>query len=564
MNNTNDKRRGDKKYKYLKRLSPIFTVAIVIIGILFWYKYSTRQAIINGVSALETHLKSNDYFMYKPPVERHWGVGTIFRMVEGKPFWVMESAEVLGDVIPVQDRAAISDLVVNGNFAADGVAVIESLLNTELSLNQDLKIQIKFHNPVVIRVSGSKLKKRLEKIEALQKHLRRQSGLHVITEALRVEKIAYILETGERSNVDVSIPKNDAIKLINANFDVEAKNRFSTNYPLYVGYKASKLETIATALGGEGEISLYPLEKDDIDKIYENSFNFSLGSDFDVYGLLIGLGNYYSSKRIGGSLPGAKDSVEIVSRHIKQLPDSVVDELVHDYSPLEGPKITKEDIMGKINEFINKYSQEMNENSLLIFYYFGHGLSEPLSRMALLVPERFRDQPDEEIRHQWGELILVHEIVNKLKVLPGHFLVLIDACRERQRSEELQPMMGLNTLLPPGVGDAVTQLSKTSEVELIPFPNIFPGSNPIIFSSPDRREAYTVAYVLPSGYISRIGPLSKRFDEIWRASLGKGESLTFRKLVQGMIEKRQGDRPVGYPAWVGPMDLPQRDLVKVE
>lgn len=535
----------------------LFAPILFIIGILFWYRYESRQQIVNNLSELEQLLESYDFKMYRPAIERSWGVGTVFRIVEGKPFWDKKGEEVLGNLATESDRTVIPDLIINGTFAAEGTAVVKSLATTDLSLDKNIKVKIKFHNPVVFSIGGSKLKERLEKTSLLRKSSQR-SGFFVITEALRVDQIEFILESGDKTAVGIEIPKNDAKKLADAKFDIQASNRFSTKFPLYVGYKAHKLETIAGSLGEVGTIQLHPLSPKEFRQIQEQSLSLPLETDFQIYGLLIGLGNYYSSKYVGGSLPGAKNSVETVARHIRRLPGSEVEELVHVYSSLTNPEVSKEMIMDKIDEFIKKYSHKMNDKSLLIFYYFGHGLSEPKSRMALLIPEV-------------GYSIFVSELVDKLKELPGDLLILIDACRERQRSEELPVekiiFKELSPLLPPGIGKALTMWADTmwaSGTDLISFPNFFTGPDPIIFSSPDRGEAKTVPYVLPDGYISNIGPLARRFDEIWHSALGHEEPLKFEGLVQGLLEPGQDGVPSGYAAWKGELELPKKVFVQVK
>jgi hypothetical protein len=103
-----------------------------------------------------------------------------------------------------------------------------------------------------------------------------------------------------------------------------------------------------------------------------------------------------------------------------------------------------------------------------------------------------------------------------------------------------------------------------SGTDLISFPNFFAGPDPIIFSSPDRGEAKTVPHVLPDGYISNIGPLARRFDEIWHSALGHEEPLTFEGFVQGLLEPGQDSVPSGYAAWKGELELPKKVFVQVK
>ncbi|OEU64963.1 MAG: hypothetical protein BA863_12800 [Desulfovibrio sp. S3730MH75] len=555
-------KKAHKRTRVSRNVALLVAVTLIVTIAMLSYRHCFRQKVVGGLSQLEEVFNAYGFTMYKPPREGKWGVGTIFRLVEGEPLFVMEPKQVLSSNLAVNlDRAGIPNLSLTGSFAGEGTAIVKSLADMTLSYDQNIRVHINFHNPKIESVPVSKLKESLEKTQSLRRYLQHPSELFVITEALRIDGIKYVITSRDHAGGGIELSKHDLPINIKGKFRIDAGNHLSANFPLYVGYKAHKLTTISTALGGSSIIQLHPFSPMEIESERKRSSDVSLTTDFQVFGLLIGLGNYQGySERIGGLLTGANDSVDIMANDISRIPGAIVERLVRDYSPNTRPEegyISRDTIMDKVHDFVGKYGNQMNDNSLLIFYYFGHGLSEPLSRKALLIPEDFNDRPEKEIRELWGELVFVHDVVNQLKKLPGSLLILIDSCRMRKRSDEIQPQIALEPVLPPGVGSLIRR------IDVVPFPNLFASPVPVIFSSPDREQAKVVPHVMPNGYVKRVGPLAEGFDKIWRTTLGKQGFLTLRGLIQEITKPRQDHVPIGYMATAGDLRAPERILVKI-
>lgn len=559
-----------KEQKQLKQRK-VLVALIAFVGVLaalavsYWlYQRSTEHMILQGLEPLENALKQHGFRLYKPPREGSWGVATVVRFVDGEPSKVMCAEDVLGKyVVPDTNRVGFANYTLRGKFASQGLAFVPKLAKANIAYGNKLTTTIEFRGVALHTVPLIELQRRLNEIEELRRHLKGRSNLFVVTEALRVEGLEYNFGVDQEGSggLGTSAAK-DLQAAMQGDFKVTASGNLATTFPLFLGYKVQRLETVASALGGASRIQITELTSDQFERVIGLQ---PFHSDFQVFALGIGLGNYSRySPRVGGKLIGYKASVEVVANRLKQLHGSKGPAYVEVHtSSLEelaegtGKLISRQRFMDTIDRFTEVVKRQMvpDSNNLVVFYYFGHGISEPLSRMALLVPEDFADLPEKQIHEVWHNLILLHEVVGKLEQLPGRVLILIDACRTREHEREIHPEMSLGPVLPPGVGPLLVGL------DLLPMFNYFYGPNPVIFCSKDRQQALVVPYVMSDGYIATIGPLAKRFDQLWRKTIAHEEVLTLKQLVNGLITSDENGGPVGYGAWRGKVNLTEDAFV---
>ncbi|MGH9426559.1 MAG: caspase family protein, partial [Terriglobia bacterium] len=508
-------------------------LAVSAIGY-WWYRQSSDTVIVQGMGPLESALKQQGFRMYKPPREGSWGVGTIVRFVEDRPSVIMSAEQVLaGHVNANKNRVGFPNYAFRGTFANEGVALVPKLAEANIEHGDKLKTTIMFGDPVLQTVPLINLQRRLNEIPDLRRHFKGGSNLFVVTEVLQVSTLEYKFGIDQEGSIGSGFSAKDVQAKMQDKFRVTANGNLTTTFPLLLGYKVQPLEVVAVSLGGGGQIRITELPQEQLERVIRS--RPQLHSDFQLFGLAIGLGNYTSYS--GGKLPGYEESVGVVANRLKQLrgpKGSAYVEVVH--SPPKGQAegshgaISRQQIIDTVDRFARAAKGRMTQdsNNLVVFYYFGHGLSEPLSRTALLAPEDFADLPDKEVRQVWQDLILVREIVRKLEQLPGRVLVLIDACRSRDRENEIQPETFLNPVLPPGIGQLL------AGQDLQPWPNYFDGPGLVIFSSKDRQEAFVVPHVMSNGHVAMIGPLAERFDQLWLEAVAREQVLSFKQLASGL------------------------------
>jgi hypothetical protein len=463
--------------------------------------------------------------------------------------------------VPDTNRVGITNLSLRGKFESEGHFLVKKLAEAKSEYGDNLKATIEFRGPVLQSVPLGELQRRLNQIKELRRHLEGRSNLFVVTEALRVDSFEYKFDVDQTGGAGLGLPATkDLQAAVKGDFDVTASGSLVTKFPVFLGYKAQALETVANSLGGDSRVRIADLmTPEQVERAISPS---QLHSDVQVFVLAIGLGNYTRySQRVGGKLLNAKDSVGLVANRLKQLhgPKGPAYVEIHMSAGDESAQraITRQEFIDAVDRFVAIVKDRVvpGSTNLVVFYYFGHGISEPVSRMALLVPEDFADVPDKKINGVWGNLIKMEEIVGKLERLPCPVLFLVDSCRTREQKGEIQPTIALGPALPPGFGQLLGKL------DLVPWPNYFDGPNPVIFSSKDREQALLVPHVMSDGRVTMIGPLAERFDRLWRRTISQEEVLSLKKMVEKMTTGDEEGGPVGYRAWRGDLRLPEDALV---
>lgn len=160
-------------------------------------------------------------------------------------------------------------------------------------------------------------------------------------------------------------------------------------------------------------------------------------------------------------------------------------------------RLSKSDLQSGIHDFLEyvKKNSDPNKQTLVIFYYFGHGLGDGMSKSVFLVPEQF---VDDENKH-------IPDINRQISEVTDHSIFLIDACRAyKDQAKELIEAWKKTVQQHSDVEGILNAIQFTSGIY---------GPTPIIFASDDGLAADTVKY--PSASLSSgTGPLALKLRSV--------------------------------------------------
>ncbi|MGB7284753.1 MAG: hypothetical protein WBE13_20975, partial [Candidatus Acidiferrum sp.] len=268
--------------------------------------------------------------------------------------------------------------------------------------NEDLNASIELSSLELLTLPLNKVKDSVQTNsrvgDALASH---PDDLFVILEALKVGKMRLVF----RDASEVSAKAKSFTDWVKATFGTSANldqsGTIESDAPLVLGTRMARLSEASTALGGSGrETTVSKISTTDLEKFRNNvaSKVSRLYSNFDIFGLVISTGNYPSlSKRAGGELPDAVRTGEGVATDLRRLvsPSQANHIQVissNEVSPASFDptrRLSKSDILQGIHnfrEYVRKNS-DPNKQTLIVFYYFGHGLADGMSKSVFLVPE---------------------------------------------------------------------------------------------------------------------------------------------------------------------------------
>jgi hypothetical protein len=139
-----------------------------------------------------------------------------------------------------------------------------------------------------------------------------------------------------------------------------------------------------------------------------------------------------------------------------------------------------------------------HRRSLILFYYFGHGLADGMSKSVFLVPEGFIDDPHRRVTQLQDRLLSVEWLISTLNQASDRLLLMIDACR--QHGNEDQQLVNQFPGTPAQKGNLADILSA------VQFSNELMGPQPVLFASADSTNAHVVDY--ERRHLTDIGPLA--------------------------------------------------------
>jgi hypothetical protein len=429
----------------------------------------------------------------------------------------MVSAAFLAGQSAAVSHAKLPDITLRLKLKANANAGASA---AEIKGGEDLNASIELSDLDLLTLPLDKVKDSVRTnsrvSDALANH---PDDLFVILEALKVGK----MHLAFRDASDVSARAKSVTDWVRVTFgtaaNLDQSGTIQSDAPLILGTRLARLSEASTALGGSArEPIVEKVSTTDLTKFRNDvaSKVSRLYSNFDIFGLVISMGNYSSlSKRAGGELPDAVRTGEGVAADLRRvIPPSEANHIQLISSNEVSPKLfdpsrrlSKSDVLQGIHDFLDyvKRNSNPNKQTLVVFYYFGHGLADGMSKSVFLVPEQFVDDESKKISNISDRLIDTAEITRQFSEVTDHSVLLIDACRAyKDQAKELIDAWKKTVKQGSDIGGILNAIQFASGIY---------GPTPIIFASDDGMAADTVKY--PAGGLSSgTGPLALKLRNI--------------------------------------------------
>jgi hypothetical protein len=164
-------------------------------------------------------------------------------------------------------------------------------------------------------------------------------------------------------------------------------------------------------------------------------------------------------------------------------------------------RLSRSDLLAGIHDFVQDVKQrsDSRRQTLIVFYFFGHGLADGISKSVFLVPEQFIDNDGKSVADVSDQLINLADITRQFSEVSDHAIILANACRAHtdQAKELVDAWKG-----------TLQQGSDVSGIlNALQFASGIYGSTPILFASKDGTAADTVKYQATDAQ-TRTGPLA--------------------------------------------------------
>src|SRR5215217_5207720 len=114
-------------------------------------------------------------------------------------------------------------------------------------------------------------------------------------------------------------------------------------------------------------------------------------------------------------------------------------------------KVELTDALVRFAEYVTQRA-DPTQRSVIVFYYFGHGLADEQLHTIYLVPEDFKDNPKSSLVELEDGLLSVDWVRDELLKASDTVLLLVDACRKLDGPDELDRLRadwGALTIKPP-------------------------------------------------------------------------------------------------------------------
>lgn len=484
-------------------------LALVAGGAVVWLgvRYHQRPA---SSSSIEDWVRQQDFDPVRP-FRSDFVPGTLLTVGKTRDRVAMASSVFLDGQSAAVSHATLPDITLKLRLKAHANAGTST---AEIKGGEDLNASLELSNLELLTLSLDKVKDGVRAnsrvSDALTNH---PDDLFVILEALKVGK----MHLAFRDASEVSAKAQSVTDWVKATFGTSANldqsGTIQSDVPLILGTRLARLSEASTALGGSArETIVEKVSATDLAKFRSDvaSKVSRLYSNFDIFGLVISMGNYPSlSKRAGGELPDAVRTAEGVAVDLRRLiPPSEANHIQVISSNEVSPKsfdptrrLSRSDVLQGVHDFLEyvKHNSDPNKQTLVVFYYFGHGLADGMSKSVFLVPEQFVDDESKNISNISDRLIDIADITRQFSEVTDHSILLIDACRAyKDQAKELIEAWRKTVKQGSDIGGILNAIQFASGIY---------GPTPIIFASDDGMAADTVKYPA-MGLSSGTGPLA--------------------------------------------------------
>jgi hypothetical protein len=156
----------------------------------------------------------------------------------------------------------------------------------------------------------------------------------------------------------------------------------------------------------------------------------SLRPGCQVFGLIVGQSLRPGLLSDKARAKDGKDSQELVTSNLRRLASTPADIKLIQQAP--NHPMTRQEIIDAVEQFVKYCRQRINPRleSVVFFYYFGHGVANGISGANFLVPNAALDSPAPEDPAKLAEhFVDIAWVKEQLGELSDHVVLLIDACR---------------------------------------------------------------------------------------------------------------------------------------
>jgi hypothetical protein len=302
--------------------------AIFVVGTVAGYFAYTHQTAPSATS-LDIWVKAQDFAPIHP-ARSDYIPGTLLNLGHSRQITAMDAEDLLGDGKSEVTTAAVPDstlditLTSSAGFSA-GVSERSSAPSNGASSSAGISLHAKLtlKHVSILGLSDSRAKDLVLANTRVSVALKTNpDNLWLIQEALQVGEMTVEFTDKASAQANASMANGWVHALLGPNLNLSADGVATSTDPIIIGTRLTKLTEIQTSLGGgNGTMQLQKYSPDEVEKYRESlPASATLASDFDIFGLVIGLGNYSTgSIRAGGQLPDAVKDVNLITDDIRKL-----------------------------------------------------------------------------------------------------------------------------------------------------------------------------------------------------------------------------------------------------
>jgi len=536
-----------KRRKSTAVISAVIFGLTCIAGYVGYVVYSLKKPHqVPGVAktvSLESWLAGAQYAEFQP-LRNDMPPGTVFQLRGAETNVAIQSSELCQSLSPtssVSPDVVLSQTVsLTGDLAGE---VVPGVTNSDVSGNQGTKILITLSGLHIDSYPLDTLEAAVKRDPELHSALKADNkSLYVITEAVKADKIECQFVDKNGASLSEGVKTAALQATLGSGFDLETDGSIKSNEPIYLGYKAAKIVDVAKTLGsGPTSLQLKPLTPEIIKKIQLETFNrASRRPRVQLFALVVGQGNYDSGQgRAKGQLPGAVSSAQLVSQDVSSLlgpneSSNLVELTSNELGAglFDQKQISKNQFQQTLVQFVTmcKQKRDRSRPCVVLFYYFGHGLADGLSKSVFLVPEDFRDKSGKTVIDMSGNLIDLKDVSDSLTQISKNAIILVDACRSH--SEDDKELLHLWSK--PMEQSSQSTSSLQGILGVLQFDTGIYGPVPIIFGSEDATNTDPVVCpYLPDA--PAVGPVALRFDNMVTTAISSGETVTLPEAVDTLV-----------------------------
>lgn len=527
--------------RYLAWLGGI--ALLILLSGLGWYFVSPSRPPSSGT--LENWVKAQNYEPLRP-MRSAFVPGTLMQLSAGqRDRMAMAAGDFLGEMKDPLVVNKLPDMTLKVTFSAGGHAGVASMQASDIrpatgdaAAKADLRATLMLSEVETLTLPLDKLKDLVSANKRVQEALRDSpDNLFVVLESLRVGKLEFRFDDKVDANLLASLSENVLKPTFAGDLSVAADGAVRSSTPLVVGAHLAKLNSVSNVLGGnERTVEVIPLGLAELQSFRKTAAaqTVRLYSGYDVHALVMGLGNYpVGSVRAGGQLPEAIRTAELVAGTLRQmLPASEADRVRVVTSEESSPgiydatkRLSRQAIVAAVGEFVAhiKRTADPTRQTLVMFYFFGHGVADGMTKSVLLVPENFVDDASKKIPDLAARLVNVDDVAKQLSKVTDKVVLLVDACRAHNDEAGR-----LREVWEDGLGQ---QANISGILNALQFSSGIFGPHAMVFASEDGVAAPTVA--LPEkGINSGTGPIAAALANLYSKVAMEGATLDLAGFLQ--------------------------------